>query len=283
MAILVCFKDEYLYGEAAELLTALSGGREGALQCGTVCQSPLDVHYSYSQACQAAGIGEETAAPEQSQQERAAYFLQQAQSAFHLRDRRAYDAAMAGLGELVTEDGGTGWLKSHVYQRMLLCLEHDQAATGRMDVKTFADLMEAEDFGEFSRRLFEAGESGVCGTQQEQADTVHRMILFIYKNVFDCDFSLGALADEFSLSGDYISRLIKAQTGRTFKEYVIELRMNEAKGLLTHRMEWTIAEVATACGYRSASNFIKQFRDCTGYTPLQYRKENGDVPREADK
>ena len=109
------------------------------------------------------------------------------------------------------------------------------------------------------------------------------MILFIYKNVFDCDFSLGALADEFSLSGDYISRLIKAQTGRTFKEYVVELRMNEAKGLLTHRMEWTIAEVAAACGYRSASNFIKQFRDCTGCTPLQYRKENGDVPRETDE
>ena len=107
---------------------------------------------------------------------------------------------------------------------------------------------------------------------------VHNMILFIYKNVFHCDFSLGMLANEFSLSTDYISRLIKEETGRSFKEYVVELRMNEAKGLLIHRPEWTITDIATACGYRSASNFIKQFRDYIGSTPLQYRRENGDEP-----
>lgn len=97
------------------------------------------------------------------------------------------------------------------------------------------------------------------------------IIAFIGENAFDPDFDLQAVAQKFDLSSDYISSLLKAALGESFKEYLTRLRMAEAGRLLREQPTLTVAEVSARAGYRKVSNFIKKFKDIHGVTPSQYR------------
>jgi len=58
-----------------------------------------------------------------------------------------------------------------------------------------------------------------------------------------------------------------------FKEYVTELRMAEAKRLLSedsHRIQ----DVATAVGYPHTSTFNHNFKEYTGLTPREFREQS---------
>ncbi len=79
------------------------------------------------------------------------------------------------------------------------------------------------------------------------------------------------ISDRFALSNDYISSLIKKETGSAFKEYLTMLRIGEGKRLLREEKELTIAEVAERVGYRKTSNFSKKFKEITGMLPSEYR------------
>lgn len=89
---------------------------------------------------------------------------------------------------------------------------------------------------------------------------------------FRLEMCLDLLAEVFSLSADYISQLVKTQTGLPFKEYLIRQRMQIAQQLLLEKPDMTINDIAYLSGYRTSSNFIKRFRETTGMTPVQFRK-----------
>ena len=49
-------------------------------------------------------------------------------------------------------------------------------------------------------------------------------------------------------------------------------RLEMAKKLLDQGYD-RVAEIAEQCGYANANYFAKVFRDATGMSPLEYRKE----------
>lgn len=57
------------------------------------------------------------------------------------------------------------------------------------------------------------------------------------------------------------------------KQFIIELRMQKAKQLLSEgRLKiWAIAE---ACGFSGCYHFCKSFKQHVGITPNEYRKQN---------
>jgi AraC-like DNA-binding protein len=57
----------------------------------------------------------------------------------------------------------------------------------------------------------------------------------------------------------------------TFKDYLTELRMTKAKGLMED--ESSVAQAAQECGYDSESNFIAVYRRRWGCTPAQTKKQ----------
>ena len=65
--------------------------------------------------------------------------------------------------------------------------------------------------------------------------------------------------------------MIKKATGAPFKEYLTDVRLEQAKELLVAHPEMTINEISQAIGYRKTSNFIKKFKDIYGVTPAKYR------------
>ena len=96
------------------------------------------------------------------------------------------------------------------------------------------------------------------------------IIRYIGEHYADREMCLSFLAQKFSLSEAYISRIIKTNTGVTYAEYVETMRMKKAVELLiTTRLR--IDEVASAVGYES-NTFFKAFKRHYNITPSAYRE-----------
>lgn len=104
------------------------------------------------------------------------------------------------------------------------------------------------------------------------SDVIYHAIVYVNEH-FDEDIKEEDVAAKFGLSYSYFSRSFKAATGRTFRDYLICARVNEADQLITNS-DLSIAEVARKCGYANVSHFIGVYKKQTGKTPLQARKES---------
>ncbi|NEW07441.1 response regulator [Paenibacillus sp. SYP-B3998] len=87
------------------------------------------------------------------------------------------------------------------------------------------------------------------------------------------DLSLEKVASIVYLNPVYFSQLFKQKTGSGFKEYVIHLRLEQAKQLLMNpRMK--LADIAERIGYQDMRHFTQVFRKKYSVTPSEYRQEN---------
>ena len=78
------------------------------------------------------------------------------------------------------------------------------------------------------------------------------------------------IAAYFNYHPNHLNRLIKKQTGLSFKEFVIRHRINVSKNLLISTSD-SITEIAENCGFSSPSYFAKMFLKYEGITPREYR------------
>ncbi len=98
-----------------------------------------------------------------------------------------------------------------------------------------------------------------------------RMIEQYLKNNFRENISLEEVAASVHLTPVYLSGLFKKETGKTFSDYLFEIRMEEAKRLLREDTV-KIKDVAERSGYADSRYFSKVFSKAFGITPKEYRR-----------
>jgi AraC-like DNA-binding protein len=86
----------------------------------------------------------------------------------------------------------------------------------------------------------------------------------------DGDFSLHGLAERLGLSSRQTARLVRGETGRSFRQLKADARLERARKLLASS-ELSILEVALRAGWNSTSQFHEAFRQRAGVTPARYR------------
>lgn len=97
----------------------------------------------------------------------------------------------------------------------------------------------------------------------------------IYQFTFDHfhrDISIEEVSAQLNLSKESFCRYFKLKTGKTYVQFLMEVRIGYACKLLMEN-EKNVAEVCFSCGYNNASNFHHQFKSIKGKTPLQYQKD----------
>lgn len=92
------------------------------------------------------------------------------------------------------------------------------------------------------------------------------------KSNFGNKITLKLLAERVHMSREYLSRYFKLCTGKTMLEFLLEIRMSNAKRMLA-TSNHPVADIAEYCGYPSMSNFQKAFKNNTGMSPREYRNK----------
>lgn len=105
---------------------------------------------------------------------------------------------------------------------------------------------------------------------QGRTDALRRVLKFIDEHL-QRDIGLNEVAEAAFLSPNYLSQLLKKQTGMAFVEWLTARRMERAQHLLSHTTE-RIFEVANAVGFADEAYFTRRFRQRFGQSPSEYRK-----------
>ena len=101
-------------------------------------------------------------------------------------------------------------------------------------------------------------------------DNIRYLVKYIDNN-YSRPLTLDYLSDFAGISKYYLSREFKKYTGFSPNDYIITLRINRAKYLLTNTTLPAV-KIAHEVGIHDNNNFINLFRKKTGTTPANYRK-----------
>ena len=105
----------------------------------------------------------------------------------------------------------------------------------------------------------------------QEGRTIHSITRYLQEHMAE-DVSLTVLAEQFHLSGQYISQLFKNEIGVNFLAYLTNIRMEKAKKLLLST-SMSIGEISEQLGYGDYRVFTKVFKKSEGITPSQYRRD----------
>jgi AraC-like DNA-binding protein len=106
--------------------------------------------------------------------------------------------------------------------------------------------------------------------ERRNSGRASEIIQYINSNFCDYNIGLKSLCDKFDLSLNYLSKIVKEETGETFHEYLSALRIEEAKKYLIEG-NINVQDICKKVGYTNVPHFIKIFKNNTGLTPAKYR------------
>ncbi len=91
------------------------------------------------------------------------------------------------------------------------------------------------------------------------------------QNNISCKISLTKTASEFHYSPTHFSKIFKANTGISFKDYVNSLKIEKAQHLLLSE-GMSPKEVSEILNYESPQNFSRIYKAKTGFPPSKHKK-----------
>ena len=95
---------------------------------------------------------------------------------------------------------------------------------------------------------------------------------YIWNN-YKKPISLVEVAQELSVSANYLSTLFRQELGQSYINYLTTLRMEKAVEDINAHPRKKIYEVAEAVGYVSVKHFIHVFKKERGISPGEYQKQ----------
>ena len=101
--------------------------------------------------------------------------------------------------------------------------------------------------------------------------TIQQAVVYLHSH-FKESPRLKDVASLFYMNQNYFCSLFKEATGKNYKEYLLELKLNYAKQLLNNT-DWKVSRIASECGYSSHSLFTSEFKKHTSISPAQYRNQ----------
>ncbi|MCG8306301.1 MAG: AraC family transcriptional regulator [Cytophagales bacterium] len=101
---------------------------------------------------------------------------------------------------------------------------------------------------------------------------IDKVYEFIINNISN-DISLDDVADIANMNTTAFCRFFKKRNKKTFKQFLNETRIGYACKLLIDD-EYNITQIAYESGYKTLSNFNKQFKSIINDTPKNYQKKH---------
>ncbi len=194
---------------------------------------------------------------------------------------RGFDDFGERFNGVATFDDSEWQLILSVISEFKAMCEEDKmgAAVSMEDAHAFLYLQALElvsIFAKARRRLLhtelEANQKAVPETVVKTGvhQKVHEVALYLQTHIHE-SVSLEELAQRFFMSRSYLTRSFRNITGFSVVEYMTYIRIQKAQQLLLES-DRSITEIADLCGFGNITYFEKVFKEATGQTPVQYRK-----------
>lgn len=116
--------------------------------------------------------------------------------------------------------------------------------------------------------------SQLGGNKNQQR--IKMAIEYIQKN-YDKELNMAMVSNYISMNYSLFSYLFKEYTGSNFVNYLKQIRMEEAKKLLTET-DMKVIEISQTVGYDNEKHFMKVFKASYGVSPTEYRKNTSSIP-----
>lgn len=114
-------------------------------------------------------------------------------------------------------------------------------------------------------------EDGYSDNLSQSRSPIAESISFIKKHYAE-EISLSDIAGAVNMSRFHFSRRFKSEYGYSPHEYIILMRINRAKHLLTTTTD-PVKNIAQSVGYSSAANFTNAFTKHVGFSPTEFRNQ----------
>ncbi|MDF2596436.1 MAG: two component transcriptional regulator, AraC family [Clostridia bacterium] len=108
--------------------------------------------------------------------------------------------------------------------------------------------------------------------KSKQSDTVSQIIHYIETHYTDEDLSLTSLAKAFYINPSYLSRIFKKDINKSFTDYLVELRVQKAIGLL-QLSSYKAYQLGQMVGIPDPNYFIKCFKKVTGVSLQEFKNQ----------
>lgn len=110
-------------------------------------------------------------------------------------------------------------------------------------------------------------------TQSSSCSTIMPAIKYLENNFQNPNLSNAELAQQCNISEIYFRRVFAEYYKTTPRQFIIDIRISKAKQLLSEGA-LKVCAVAESCGFSNQYHFCRVFKDRTGFTPMQYMKQN---------
>lgn len=110
---------------------------------------------------------------------------------------------------------------------------------------------------------------------REFSGAVEAIRTSIIQNFANPAFKLDAEIRQMPFNYDYLRKLFQKEMGLTPLKYMTDLRMKKAKSMLLAdwMREYSVAEVATECGFSDALYFSRVFKKYYGCSPSEFARK----------
>ena len=90
--------------------------------------------------------------------------------------------------------------------------------------------------------------------------------------IYTRNVTLKEVSKKVGVSSQYLSKIFREETKKTFIEWLTDLRIRKAKEMI-QRLDQPIKEVGLVVGYKDPNYFSRIFRSVVGKSPSEYRDE----------
>lgn len=154
-------------------------------------------------------------------------------------------------------------------QEIIRCITQLPESNGTMRIINLLHLLDLMAKFPSKRSL---GSPLFCQSLSLTMEARMKKILSYLMNHYKEDIDLNEISSLVAMNSSSFCRYFKEKSGKTFTEYVLDLRIGYACKLLVEN-EMDISQICIESGFNTITHFNRIFKRNTGTTPTEYRKQ----------
>lgn len=152
---------------------------------------------------------------------------------------------------------------------IIRCIEQMPDSKGTMRIINLLHLLDL--MANFPNKRY-LGSVHFCQSVSLTMDSRMEKILNFLITHYKEDIDLNEISSIVAMNASSFCRYFKEKSGKTFTEYILDLRIGQAcKLLIENKMD--VVQISLECGFNTITHFNRIFKRNTGFTPTEYRKQ----------